>query len=98
MFECYFCQKNSYDNIAPRDVYTCYDCAEKYDLKYVFTTLPDYAHIYTHNDYHIRLHLKLNLTYIIKKDSINGYVLQLSGFPFTPANVKKKLKLYLTFS
>jgi hypothetical protein len=61
-----------------------------------------YAHIYVSignplSLYHIRLHVQENKT-AIRVDGAAEPFLYVPGFPISPQNIDKKLKLYLTFS
>lgn len=109
---CYFCNsKLELEAPSKRWHKSCSNCQNLHNVK-VFTTFDDnkellYAHIYVDSGneyrYHIRLHLKENLTKIadVEDEDTAGvweYLFTLPGFPIKPENAKEKVSLYLLFS
>jgi hypothetical protein len=100
MLKCYFCQQEGCTRPVHYEA-RCSPCAVEYGLKDVVTTYDGvdlwYAHIITHNGYHYRLHFRENITVLEPEHKLNRLV-ELSGFPITPANANAKLKTLLVFS
>jgi hypothetical protein len=113
MYNCYFCQKLvKYEELSRWNVSAgskidwhhrhCHGCAQKHQLESVTMTFIKsqsirYAHINTLNGYHYRLEFQENKT-ILELKNRGPAIVELSGFPITPANANNKLKTLLTFS
>jgi hypothetical protein len=96
---CYFCLRPISGDFHQN--WDCLLCPQEYQLFRVITSTDTdgsllYAHIFPTYKLQVRLHLRENLTYVEK---VNTYekLLEIPGFPITPANSKNKVKLYLTF-
>lgn len=104
---CYYCNNEiPFDTINSLN---CEFCTNKYNLHAVYTTWRVdeilYVHIYIKlknmGDYHVRLHLRKNITYILKGVIDNNgahnfdEIMTVPNCIFTPANVAEKLPIYL---
>src|ERR1700723_2785408 len=99
--KCYFCP-NSNDAEASAMNFYCGECATNYDLQNVVTTYVAgeimYAHIYSHDGLHVRLHFKENLTMIYSLHNQRIVFTTIPGLNLTPSNFKNKIGIYLLFS
>ena len=107
---CYFCKQSALYSLTGFNHY-CLGCALEHDLDDVCTAFDDeaaplYAHAYVTintKSYHIRWHLQENCIMIINKieDEYDESFLTVMTIPnlhsLNLANLKDKLKIYLTF-
>jgi hypothetical protein len=105
---CYFC------NPTLKECSPCQACQDKYNLDYVYTRYIDTEHNGDLKLYFSEIGLNINGIYYYVRLRFLDYtyapinetriyvnhklILTLPGYPFTPANIKDKLKLYLLFS
>ena len=102
--ECYFCGQETAKTIEQKGYsahYDCLDCQRKFNHKRVITTLYEdgrlmYAHIFTNDDWQIRLNLEENITVIEPALTTNPTIV-IPGYLITLANAKEKLKLCLIY-
>jgi hypothetical protein len=102
--KCYYCDNETQFRQQTQHTCWCQICENKFDLEEVLTTFND-ENIVQYSCINIKLPSgifvatvwpQLNRSAIV--GALSTFTLMIPGCPFTTANVKNKIKLYLLFS